>query len=97
MCVFVHRSFNASVSSLQKRNSFSKAEAVKILTQYRQNLDLYRVGFETSHTDIIDVGYDNLLRDPLFFVSEINRRLNRKDDYGLNSVQGFLDTTLKHF
>jgi hypothetical protein len=95
--IFVHRPFQASVSSLVCRNGFREQQAVRILNTYWENLNYYRAELGQGNEDIIDVNYEELVREPSFFVYEINRRLEISDEHNLDLVSTFLDEKLRHF
>ncbi|MDR4926176.1 hypothetical protein [Peribacillus simplex] len=92
--VFVHRPFEASVRSLANRDGMSIEEATGILIAYQKN----KVYFITSDKkDIIDVYFEELVKDPSPFVHKINLRTGREPDYKLDKVLEFIDERLKYF
>lgn len=95
--VFVRRPFEASVSSLMRRNGFPKAKAVNILNTYQENMNYYQEDLKKNKEDILEIEYEELLHEPGLFVAEVNRRLGRDEGAGLDGVRNFLDKRLKHF
>ncbi|WP_227551520.1 sulfotransferase family protein [Metabacillus sediminilitoris] len=95
--IFVHRPFEESIMSLVHRNHFSIEKSRKILIPYLNNKNKLRTRLKDEGADIIDVNFENLLKNPEIFVEEINKRTNQKPDYHLPAVKNFLDTKLKKF
>ncbi|WP_042357264.1 sulfotransferase family protein [Bacillus rubiinfantis] len=95
--VFVHRPFEASVSSLTSRDRISTGHALSILTPYLKNLYHYRHNYGIPASRIIDVNFQDIVRNPEPFVREINTNIGMPTDYQLNEVKQFLDLSLKKF
>jgi hypothetical protein len=95
--VFVHRPFDASVRSLAHRDKNGIGIAVQILTPYLKNLYHYRHTFGLPADKIIDIYYEDLLKNPEPFVRELNERIGNPANHQLKEVSAFLDERLQNF
>ncbi|MGM0882789.1 MAG: sulfotransferase family protein [Bacillota bacterium] len=95
--IFIHRPFNASASSLARREGIDLNKAREILSPYLTNLNYYRSILYMGKKDIIDVSYDDLLKKPEVFVSKINQRIGQIREHNIDKVKSFLDERLRHF
>jgi hypothetical protein len=95
--IFVHRPFDASVRSLAHRDKNGIGNAVQILTPYLKNLYHYRHTFGLPAENIIDVYYQDLLKNPEPFVRNLNEKIGKPTNHNLNEVCAFLDQRLQNF
>lgn len=95
--VFVRRSFAASVRSLAYRDQLGLDRACQMLIPYLNNLIYYRQMLIREKEDILEVYFDDLVKNPESFVAECNRRIGQSPDHNLDRVKDFLDEKLKHF
>jgi hypothetical protein len=95
--VFVHRPFDASVQSLARRDKNGIGNATQILTSYLKNLYHYRHTYGLPAEYIIDIYYQDLLKNPEPFVRLLNEKIGNPANHKLNEVCGFLDNRLKNF
>ncbi|OIJ10625.1 hypothetical protein BKP37_17850 [Anaerobacillus alkalilacustris] len=95
--VFVHRPYQSSVKSLAHRDRISQSKADKILSRYYENFKLFRGGFGIPENDIIDVYFEDLVKDPNPFVYQLNEKIGQHPTHRIENVQSFIDKKLKKF
>lgn len=95
--VFVHRPFDASVQSLAHRDKNGIGNATQILTPYLKNLYHYRHTSGLPAENIIDVYYEDLLKNPEPFVRKLNEKIGNPANHKLDEVKAFLDKRLQNF
>ncbi|WP_062047164.1 sulfotransferase [Bacillus sp. JCM 19034] len=88
--VFVHRPFQSSVNSLAKRNRYPKRKARKILQTYLDRFNYYRNESEISKDQIIDIEFNEMIKDPTPYVHQINSILGKDQTSHLNRSSNFL-------
>ncbi|MBG9443570.1 glycosyl transferase group 1 [Cytobacillus firmus] len=95
--VFIHRPFEASVRSMANRDRKGTGNASLILTPYLKNLYHYRHTFGLPAETIIDVYYEDMLKNPEPYVRKFNEKIGNSPGYRLKEVKNFLDKDLKNF
>ncbi|PGM86346.1 sulfotransferase family protein [Bacillus cereus] len=95
--IFVWRSLEESIKSLSYRDNISLIDARNILNIYYKNLIYYKNELMRENKDVIDIHFEDLLKEPEIFIEKINHRMNMYYGHNLNQVKEFLDKDLKHF
>lgn len=95
--VFVHRPFESSVHSLAYRDRITIGNAGQILTPYLVNLYYYRHIYKLPPEKIIDVYYEDIIKNPEPFVIKFNEEIGYPPDNNINKIREFLDNNLKKF
>ena len=95
--IFLHRDYSSSLRSLSARDNISLEQADQILNVYKTKLNHCRIHSNLSSKQIIDVQFEELIKDPKPFVSEINLLIGKESAHSLNEVRSFLDARLKHY
>ncbi|WP_264739375.1 sulfotransferase [Cytobacillus firmus] len=95
--VFIHRPFEASVRSMANRDRKGIENASQILTPYLKNLYHYRHTYGLPAENIIDIHFEDMLKNPEPFVRKFNEKIGNSPGYNLKEVEKFLDKGLKNF
>lgn len=95
--IFVHRAYQSSVKSLAHRDHISDKRADKILSQYSDNFNYFRHHFGIQENQIIDVHFEDVVKDPTTFVQQLNKKIGRVPNNRIENVKSFIDKKLKKF